>query len=135
MTMPNNFQPMQNVPMPQTYPAPSAGISHVAEVYSRESVNDYPVTPGSTVLLIQFLTQNSGKFWLKTKDQYCRPIPPIEFDFSLTNNYQQSQPQPQQNQQVYQQPVQPQTNQNEFVTKSDFDELKNMVSELRDAFK
>lgn len=116
------------------------GITHIAEVPGGyESVVNYPITPGTTALLIQFFDQNTGKFWLKSKDTSCRPIPPIEFDFSITQPTQQVQNQTytqQNSQQVYNKPIeQPikSVDNNNFVSKSDFEELKKMVSDLHSA--
>lgn len=123
--------PQQFVPMPK-------GISAIAEVYGPDGVDRYPVAAGNTVLLIQWMSQTSGKFWLKSKDPYGRPIPVVEFLFnqnldpSMLQSQQMNGSQIGQNPQPVQQTTSPQ-NQNDFVNKKDFDELRGMVAELHAA--
>lgn len=144
---PNNF----GMPQPQYTPGPTAqqmvpqqfvqqprGISAIAEVYGPDGVDRYPVAAGNTVLLIQWMSQTSGKFWLKSKDPYGRPIPVVEFAFnqnldpSMMSPQQTNGSQMNQNSQMAQQTSLPQ-NQNDFVNKKDFDELRGMVAELHAA--
>lgn len=145
---PNNFgmpQPQYNpgtpAPqmMPQQFVQQPRGISAIAEVYGPDGVDRYPVAAGNTVLLIQWMSQTSGKFWLKSKDPYGRPIPVVEFTFNQNLDPSMMQPQQQmnvmqngQNSQQVQQTTSPQ-NQNDFVNKKDFDELRGMVAELHAA--
>lgn len=146
---PNNFgmqpQPQYNPGpqmqpmMPQQFVQQPKGISAIAEVYGPDGVDRYPVAAGNTVLLIQWMSQTSGKFWLKSKDPYGRPIPVVEFSFNQNLDPSMTQPQQpmngmpsQHNVNPTQQPS-PVQNQNDFVNKKDFDELRGMVAELHAA--
>lgn len=128
---PQPFPPQQFVQQPK-------GISAIAEVYGPDGVDRFAVAAGNTVLLIQWLSQSSGKFWLKSKDLYGRPMPLVEFTFN--QNVDPSMMQPQQMNSIpmsqNSQPVQqiPQTqNQNDFVNKRDFEDLRSMVADLHSA--
>lgn len=131
------FQP-QPFP-PQQFAQLAKGISAVAEVYGPDGVDRYAVAAGNTVLLIQWMTQSSGRFWLKSKDLYGRPMPLLWFDFnqntdpSMMNPQQPIQGAPMlQNSQPAQQVPQMQ-NQNDFVNKKDFEDLRSMVADLHSA--
>lgn len=121
-----------NQPVQQSQPTmpvrQQQGISSIAEVYSRDGVEFYPVAAGTTALLIQFLSQSEGKFWLKATDMYGRPAPLIEYSFNIVqdpmNQYQQ----------VQQQSVQSQSS-NNYVTHEEIDEMKKMIADLHAALK
>lgn len=116
---PNSYSgmPQNNVPM---MPVEQKGITSITTASSREAAENYPVAAGQTACIINFRTPTSGLFWLKTTDIYGRAIPMIEFEFNQKTDTQESAPtQPQ-----------PIPNQNDFVSKQDFEEVRGMLTEL-----
>lgn len=116
---PNGYAgvPQNNVPM---MPTEQKGITSVTTAPSREAAENYPVAAGQTACIINFRTPTSGLFWLKTTDIYGRAIPMIEFEFNQKTDTQEAAPaQPQ-----------PIPNQNDFVSKKDFEEVRGMLTEL-----
>ncbi len=78
----------------------------VVQINNDESVNSYPVAAGTTVLLMNY---QEKKFWLKTTgaDGFtCKIIP---HTFSV---------------------IEDENEQNDYVTKKDFEEFKKMVDDL-----
>ena len=112
----NNWQtPMNTVsrPIPGPLPTEQKGITTIATVSGRENAATYPVAAGQTALLIWFQDPNKGKFWLKTTDIYGRDIPMLEFDFNQFTQQQDSG-----------------SNEQDVVSKKDFEELKSMFTSL-----
>jgi hypothetical protein len=111
---PQNFQT-------QTYQTPQSSYSYMPQtqqqngslmtviVNGEDDVNVYPVAPGVTVMLISF---EKNKFWLKSRGNDGVPLPIRSFPFKE------------------EQPIA--SNQNEAVSRKEFDELTNKLNKLLD---
>lgn len=116
---PQNFQ-TQTYPA-QTYQTPQSSYSYSPQtqqqngslmtviVSGEDDVNVYPVAPGVTVMLISF---EKNKFWLKSRGNDGVPLPIRSFPFKE------------------EQPIA--NNQNEAVSRKEFDELTNKLNKLLD---
>lgn len=116
---PNNYPGSQNV-VP-TMPLEQKGITTITTASSREAAENYPVAAGQTACIMNFRTPTNGFFWLKSTDIYGRPIPMLEFEFIQKNDAVMG-PAPEQNNS--------EINQNDFVPRKDFEEMKAMIADL-----
>lgn len=116
---PNNYPGAQNV-VP-TMPVEQKGITTITTASSREAAENYPVAAGQTACIMNFRTPTSGFFWLKTTDIYGRGLPLLEFEFVQKVDGAQT---PAPGQQM------PETNQNDFVPRKDFEEMRTMIADL-----
>lgn len=82
----------------------------VVMVQSEAEAMSYPVAAGNTVLLMAF---DSGTFWLKSTDYNRMPMPVRRFTFREVGKEDVAE-----------------KNQNGFVTKEEFDELKQLIEDL-----
>lgn len=105
MTMPNYFG---GYSPPQQYQQPSNNVI-VVTVQGEQGASMYPVAAGNTVLLIDF---NLKRFWLKATDINGLPARFAAFDFT----------------EVVKPAVQGDTG--NFVSRSEFDELKKAIDQL-----
>lgn len=130
--MPNNYyNPQMNAYQPQQFVAQQKGITTVAEVTGDEGAMNYPVAAGNTAVLIDF---SRSKMWLKTTDIYGRPLPLVPYNITAVESPPvQNQPMQNQNGMNNVQNVSP-VDTSVFVTKSDFEELKQMVADLHKSF-
>lgn len=116
---PQNFQTQTY--QAQTYQTPQPSYSYTPQtqqqngslmtviVSGEDDVNVYPVAPGVTVMLISF---EKNKFWLKSRGNDGVPLPIRSFPFKE------------------EQPIT--NNQNEAVSRKEFDELTNKLNKLLD---
>lgn len=97
----------------QAFSQPQADPNNiiVVMVQSEAEALSYPVAAGNTVLLMAF---DSGTFWLKTTDVNRMPQPIRRFAFKETTGDNSS----------------VETNQNGYVTKAEFDDLRQMIEDL-----
>lgn len=112
----NNYGAMNNTV--QQVPVEQKGITNVVVVSNRNDIDHCLAAAGQTTAILNF---NDGEMYLKATDPYGTPMPLRVFSIREITEEIQKTSQP--NQMSIQ-------NQNDSVSKQDFEELKAMVTKL-----
>lgn len=114
--MPDMRQPqMQTAPAPQPQTAPQPQSNNgLIWVQGEAGAKSYPVAPGATVMLMD---SEDNRFYIKSADASGMPLPLRIFDYSERTG--QAAPKPQNA-----------TNTADFVTRAEFDALKNRIDSM-----
>lgn len=112
----------QSMPqMPNYGPQQTSGMIPVYSVQSRENAESYPVPANSTAL---FMNYSGRKFWIKTEHSNGLSYDMEEMIFFTPSELQQY------TQQLQSQTQTPPQNNIEYVSKSEFEELKKQFEEF-----
>lgn len=99
------------------YPAPSGSqtaqqaVNNIIWVTNRQEAESYPISTGSTLLMME---RNTNRFYIKSVNQYGVALPLEAYSFTP----------------IEPEPKQESIDKNLFVTKDEFNELKQLLESL-----